>query len=90
LEHTSLLRNLIGGESFREGDKVKAYIQAVKRSDDGRQIILSRAHEGFLEALLNQEVPEVADGLITIKGIARDAGSRSKVAVFHLIRISIQ
>lgn len=76
------LRNLIGGESFREGDKVKAYIQAVKRSDDGRQIILSRTHEGFLEALLNQEVPEVADGLITIKGIARDAGSRSKVAVF--------
>ncbi|MGL9757487.1 MAG: transcription termination factor NusA [Wolbachia sp.] len=76
------LRNLIGGESFREGDKVKAYIQSVKRSDDGRQIILSRAHEGFLEALLNQEVPEVADGLITIKGIARDAGSRSKVAVF--------
>ncbi len=76
------LRNLIGGESFREGDKVKAYIQAVKRSDDGRQIILSRAHEGFLEALLNQEVPEVAEGLITIKGIARDAGSRSKVAVF--------
>lgn len=45
------LRNLIGGESFREGDKVKAYIQAVKRSDDGRQIILSRTHEGFLEAL---------------------------------------
>ncbi|WP_410542929.1 transcription termination factor NusA [Wolbachia endosymbiont of Tetranychus urticae] len=76
------LRNLIGGESFREGDKVKAYIQAVKRSDDGRQIILSRTHEGFLEALLNQEVPEVADGLITIKGIARDAGSRSKIAVF--------
>nr|CAH7719370.1 unnamed protein product [Callosobruchus chinensis] len=76
------LRNLIGGESFREDDKVKAYIQAVKRSDDGRQIILSRTHEGFLEALLNQEVPEVADGLITIKGIARDAGSRSKIAVF--------
>lgn len=76
------LRNLIDGESFREGDKVKACIQAVKRSDDGRQIILSRAHEGFLEALLNQEVPEVADGLIKIKGIARDAGSKSKVAVF--------
>ncbi|MDR2831489.1 MAG: transcription termination factor NusA [Rickettsiales bacterium] len=76
------LRNLIGGESFREGDKVKAYIQTVKRSDDGRQIILSRTHEGFLEALLNQEIPEIADGLVTIKGIARDAGSRSKVAVF--------
>ncbi|QKX02443.1 transcription termination factor NusA [Wolbachia endosymbiont of Dirofilaria (Dirofilaria) immitis] len=76
------LRNLIGGESFREGDKVKAYIQTVKRSDDGRQIILSRTHEGFLEALLNQEIPEIADGLVVIKGIARDAGSRSKVAVF--------
>ncbi|MCV3769695.1 MAG: transcription termination/antitermination protein NusA, partial [Wolbachia pipientis] len=55
------LRNLIGGESFREGEKVKAYIQTVKRSDDGRQVILSRAHEGFLEALLNQEIPEIAD-----------------------------
>ncbi|WP_395463215.1 transcription termination factor NusA [Wolbachia endosymbiont of Cantharis cryptica] len=76
------LRNLIGGESFREGDKVKAYIQTVKRSDDGRQIILSRAHGGFLEALLNQEIPEIADGLVTIKGVARDSGSRSKVAVF--------
>ncbi len=76
------LRNLTGGESFREGDKVKTYIQTVKRSDDGRQIILSRTHEGFLEALLNQEIPEIADGLVTIKGIARDAGSRSKVAVF--------
>lgn len=76
------LRNLIGGESFREGNKVKAYIQTVKRSDDGRQIILSRTHEGFLEALLSQEIPEIADGLITIQGIARDAGSRSKVAVF--------
>lgn len=41
------LRNLTGGESFREGDKVKAYIQTVKHSDDGRQIILSRTHEGF-------------------------------------------
>ncbi|MDG7055999.1 MAG: transcription termination factor NusA [Wolbachia endosymbiont of Meromenopon meropis] len=75
-------RNLIGSESFREGDKIKAYIQIVRRSDDGRQIILSRAHEGFLEALLNQEIPEVADGLVIIKAIARDAGSRSKVAVF--------
>ncbi|AAW71126.1 transcription termination/antitermination protein NusA [Wolbachia endosymbiont of Brugia malayi] len=76
------LRNLIGGELFREGDKIKAYIQTVKRSDDGRQIILSRASEGFLEALLSQEIPEIADGLVTVKGIARDAGSRSKVAVF--------
>ncbi|QKX03198.1 transcription termination/antitermination protein NusA [Wolbachia endosymbiont of Litomosoides sigmodontis] len=76
------LRNLIGGESFHEGDKIKAYIQIVKRSDDGRQIILSRANEGFLEALLNQEIPEIADGLVIVKGIARDAGSRSKVAVF--------
>ncbi|WFW29854.1 MAG: transcription termination factor NusA [Wolbachia endosymbiont of Menacanthus eurysternus] len=76
------LRNLIGSESFREGDKIKAYIQAVRRSDDGRQIILSRAHKGFLEALLSQEIPEIADGLVIIKGIARDAGSRSKVAVF--------
>ncbi len=76
------MRNLTGGESFREGDKVKTYIQTVKRSDDGRQIILSRTHEGFLEALLNQEIPEIADRLVTIKGIARDAGSRSKVAVF--------
>ncbi|GFR13251.1 hypothetical protein TNCT_663001 [Trichonephila clavata] len=50
------------GESFREGDKVKAYIQTVKRSDDGRQIILSRTHEGFLEALLNQEIQKLLMG----------------------------
>ena len=77
-----LARDLIGDERFREGDKVKAYIQSVRRSDDGRQIILSRTHKGFLEALLKQEVPEIADGLVVIKAIARDAGSRSKVAVF--------
>ncbi|MDN5247713.1 MAG: transcription termination factor NusA [Wolbachia endosymbiont of Tyrophagus putrescentiae] len=77
-----LSRNLIGDERFREGDKVKAYIQSVKRSDDGHQIILSRIHEGFLEGLLKQEIPEIADGLVVIKAIARDAGSRSKVAVF--------
>jgi N utilization substance protein A len=76
------LRNLIGSELFREGDKIKAYIQTVKRSDDGRQIILSRTHEGFLEALLDQEIPEIADKLVVVKAIARDAGSRSKVAVF--------
>lgn len=76
------LLSLIGNELFREGDKVKAYIESVKRSDDGRQIILSRTHEGFLEALLKQEVPEISDGLVIIKTIARDAGSRSKVAVF--------
>jgi len=75
-------RDLIGDERFREGDKVKAYIQSVRRADDGRQIILSRVHAGFLEALLKQEVPEIADGLVVIKAIARDAGSRSKVAVF--------
>lgn len=75
-------RNLIGDERFREGDKIKAYIQSVKRSDDGHQIILSRTHESFLQELLKQEVPEVADKLVIIKAVARDAGSRSKVAVF--------
>ena len=77
-----LPRNLIGDERFREGDKVKVYIQSVKHSDDGRQITLSRTHEGFLRGLLKQEIPEIADGLVVIKAITRDAGSRSKVAVF--------
>ncbi len=76
------LKNLIGDERFREGEKIKAYIQSVKRSEDGRQVILSRTHPGFLEALLKQEIPEIADGLVIIKSTVRDAGSRSKVAVF--------
>ncbi|MDD9331376.1 MAG: transcription termination factor NusA [Wolbachia sp.] len=74
--------NQVSGDNFSEGDKIKAYIQSVKRSEDGRQVILSRTHKGFLEGLLRQEVPEIADGLVVIKAIARDAGSRSKVAVF--------
>ncbi|WP_333023489.1 transcription termination factor NusA [Wolbachia endosymbiont of Pentidionis agamae] len=75
-------KNLLKGEVFRQGDRIKACIENVKPSSDGRQIILSRVHKGFLEQLLKQEVPEVSDGLVVIKSIARDAGSRSKVAVF--------
>jgi len=77
-----ILRNdLIPRENYRSGDRVKAYIYNVKRENRGPQVFLSRTHPGFLAKLLAQEVPEVYDGLIEIKAVARDPGSRAKVAI---------
>lgn len=73
---------LIQREKYRVGDRVKAYIYSVERRPKGAQIFLSRTHPQFLAKLFAQEVPEVADGIIEIKAVARDPGSRAKVAVF--------
>jgi N utilization substance protein A len=73
---------LIPGERLNEGDKITAIIQEVKRSDTEFQIILSRSSNEFLMRMLRDEVPEIDDNLIEIKGIVRDPGSRAKVAVF--------
>jgi N utilization substance protein A len=72
---------LIPREVYRVNDRVKAYIYSVRREARGPQIFLSRKHPGFLARLFAQEVPEVYDGLIEIKAIARDPGSRAKVAI---------
>jgi len=79
----ALLRRdeLIPRESFRNGDRVRAYIYDVREEPRGPQIFLSRTHPGFLAKLFAQEVPEIYDGIIEIKAVARDPGSRAKMAV---------
>lgn len=75
---------LIPQEAYNINDRLKAYIFAVKRQEKGPQVFLSRAHPGFLGALMTKEVPEIQEGLLEIKNIARDPGSRAKVAIYSL------
>jgi len=71
-------------ESFRTGDRVRAYIYDVREEQRGPQIFLSRSHPQFMAKLFSQEVPEIYDGIIELKSVARDPGSRAKIAViFH-------
>ena len=72
---------LIPRETFKNGDRVRAYIYEVKEDFKGYQVFLSRTHPQFLSKLFNQEVPEIFDGVITVKGVARDPGSRAKISV---------
>jgi N utilization substance protein A len=72
---------LIPRELYRYGDRVRAYIYDVRREQRGPQIFLSRTHPQFMAKLFMQEVPEIYDGIITIRSIARDPGSRAKIAV---------
>ncbi|MDR2681432.1 MAG: transcription termination factor NusA [Holosporaceae bacterium] len=73
---------LIPKENFRVGDRVRAYIADVSRETNGPQIFLSRTHPQFLAKLFWQEVSEIYDGVIEIKSVARDPGSRAKIAVY--------
>jgi transcription termination/antitermination protein NusA len=68
-------------ENFRYGDRVRAYIYDVRREQRGPQIFLSRTHPDFMSKLFTMEVPEIYDGVIQIKSVARDPGSRAKIAV---------
>ena len=79
----ALLRRdeLIPRETFRTGDRVRAYIFDVRQEPRGPQIFLSRTHPQFMAKLFAQEVPEIYDGIIEIKSVARDPGSRAKIAV---------
>ncbi len=72
------------GERYTVDQRVRAYVQEVKRSPRGLQIILSRTNRNFLRRLLEVEVPEIRDGVVEIKAIVREPGSRSKVAVAAL------
>jgi len=72
---------LIPRESFRYGDRIRAYIYDVRREQRGPQIFLSRTHPQFMTRLFAQEVPEIYDGIIEVKSVARDPGSRAKIAV---------
>ena len=68
-------------ENFRYGDRVRAYLYDVRREQRGPQIFLSRTHPQFMTKLFTMEVPEIYDGIIEIKSVARDPGSRAKIAV---------
>ena len=68
-------------EHFKTGDRVRAYIYDVREEIRGPQIFISRSHPQFMAKLFMQEVPEIYDGIITIKSVARDPGSRAKIAV---------
>mgnify|MGYP001056308650 CR=1 FL=1 len=72
---------LIPRENFRYGDRVRAYVYDVRREQRGPQIFLSRTHPQFMAKLFTMEVPEIYDGIIEIKSVARDPGSRAKIAV---------
>jgi N utilization substance protein A len=74
----------IPGEKFKPHDKIRAYIMEVKKTTRGPQIVLSRGHRDMLRRLLENEVPEIYNGHVEIKSIAREAGYRSKVAVAAL------
>ena len=80
----SVLRKdqVIRGEIFRPNDKVRVYVEDVRRVTKGPQIFLSRTHDQFLAKLFTQEVPEIYDGVIQIKSVSREPGSRAKIAVY--------
>ena len=71
----------VRGEHYREGDLIRVYIADVRRGTRGPQIIVSRTHPGLVKRLFEMNVPEIEDGLVEIKSIAREAGSRTKLAV---------
>ena len=75
---------LINRETFRNGDRVRAYIKDVKAETRGPQIFLSRTAPEFLSELFKMEVPEIYDGIIEIKTVARDPGSRAKIGVLSI------
>ncbi|UHA73897.1 transcription termination factor NusA [Paenibacillus sp. 481] len=76
------LNELMPNEKFKHNDRVKAYITKVENTTKGPQIILSRTHPGLLKRLFELEVPEIFDGVVEIKSVAREAGQRSKIAVY--------
>ena len=71
----------IEGEYYTVGERIKVYIKKIERTDKGAQLVLSRGSAEFIECLFRQEVPEIENGTVEIKGIAREAGRRTKIAV---------
>jgi len=69
-------------ERYRQGERIKVFIVDVQKTTKGPQIIVSRAHSGLLKRLFEMEVPEISDGIIEVKSAAREAGHRSKIAVY--------
>ena len=71
----------VKGESFKEGDMIRVYVVEVRRSNRGPQVIVSRTHPGLVKRLFELNVPEIESGLVEVKSIAREPGSRTKIAV---------
>ena len=72
----------VAGETFKEGDRLKVYVVEVRRATRGPQVIISRTHPGLVKRLFELEVPEIYDGTVEIRSTAREAGSRTKIAVW--------
>ncbi len=72
----------IEGEVYNQGDRLKLYVLEVKKTTKGPQIILSRSHPGLIKRLFELEVPEIQEGIVEIYAISREAGSRTKIAVY--------
>lgn len=83
-EGIMLASDQIFGERYVVGQRIKAYIYEVKNTSKGPNIFVSRSHPYFLRRLFEMEVPEIYDGVVEIKSIAREAGARSKIAVYSL------
>lgn len=75
-------RELSPRDSYKQGDSIRAYVLEVAKSLKGPQIILSRSHPNFVRCLFELEVPEIADGTVEIRSVSREAGDRSKIAVY--------
>lgn len=72
----------IPGESFEVGDKIKVFIQEVNKDTRGPLVTLSRVHPGLVRRMFELEIPEITDGVVLVKGVSREAGSRTKIAVW--------
>jgi len=72
----------IAREEYEQGERIKTYIVEVKKTTKGPQILVSRTHPGLLKRLFELEVPEIHDGTVEVKSVAREAGARSKIAVY--------
>ena len=80
-ESTLPFNEQIGNEKLKEGDHVKVYVSDVQVGDKGPKVMISRTHPGFVKKMFEMEVPEISSGVVEIKSVAREAGSRSKLAV---------
>ena len=73
---------MIAGEEYNNNDRIKVYVLEVRKTSKGPQVLVSRTHPGLVKRLFELEVPEIQTGLVYVKSIAREAGSRTKVAVY--------
>ena len=80
----------VKGEVYKPTERIKVYVLEVKDSPKGPKIMVSRTHPELVKRLFEAEVTEVKDGIVEIKSIAREAGSRTKIAVWSMIRMSMQ